>query len=140
MIAFLAAGNALAASPHGDNLWLFSLEGSLSQVAPPGGGTGVEHAGESPTEKPTTTTSAAGSAAAGQAVFAENCSTCHGASGHGGNGGPDLTSIPSAKSTATVKEQVTNGGGGMPAFKGTLTETQIKDVAAYVTQKITNQK
>ena len=26
-VAFYAGGNALAASPHGDNLWLFSLDG-----------------------------------------------------------------------------------------------------------------
>jgi mono/diheme cytochrome c family protein len=32
---------------------------------------------------------------------------------------------------------VTNGGAGMPAFKGTLNDTQIDNVAAYVTQKIT---
>jgi mono/diheme cytochrome c family protein len=32
---------------------------------------------------------------------------------------------------------VTNGGAGMPAFKGQLTPAQINDVAAYVTQKIT---
>ena len=31
-----------------------------------------------------------------------------------------------------VAEQVTNGGGAMPPFKGTLTEEQITDVAAYV--------
>jgi mono/diheme cytochrome c family protein len=37
-----------------------------------------------------------------------------------------------------VIEQVQNGGGGMPAFKGQLTETQIQDVAAYVTKEITN--
>ncbi|MDX6564243.1 MAG: Cytochrome oxidase, cbb3-type, subunit, partial [Gaiellales bacterium] len=35
-----------------------------------------------------------------------------------------------------VEAQVTNGGGGMPAFKGTLTPKQIRDVAAYVAQKI----
>ena len=31
-----------------------------------------------------------------------------------------------------VVHQVTNGGGAMPPFKGTLTEKQIEDVAAYV--------
>jgi mono/diheme cytochrome c family protein len=36
-----------------------------------------------------------------------------------------------------VVNQVTNGGAGMPAFKGQLTSAQINDVAAYVTQKIT---
>jgi mono/diheme cytochrome c family protein len=31
-----------------------------------------------------------------------------------------------------VVQQVTNGGGGMPAFQGTLSEQQIQDVAAFV--------
>ena len=35
-----------------------------------------------------------------------------------------------------VRAQVTNGGGGMPAFKDTLSEQQISDVAAYVTEQI----
>jgi mono/diheme cytochrome c family protein len=39
-----------------------------------------------------------------------------------------------------VIHQVTNGGGGMPSFKGTLTDQQIQDVGAYVTQRITNGK
>ena len=60
------------------------------------------------------------------------------ATGRGGNGGPDLTTIPSAKNAKTVANQVENGGGGMPAFKGQLTAKQISDVTAYVTQKITN--
>ena len=63
----------------------------------------------------------AGNAAAGKTVFADNCVSCHGALGLGGNGGPDLTGIPSAKNYNTVVTQVQNGGGGMPAFKGQLT-------------------
>ena len=35
---------------------------------------------------------------------------------------------------------MSNGGGGMPAFKGTLNNAQIDNVAAYVTQKITGGK
>jgi mono/diheme cytochrome c family protein len=31
-----------------------------------------------------------------------------------------------------VQKQVTNGGGAMPAFKGTLTAAQIMAVAEYV--------
>jgi cytochrome c551 len=75
-------------------------------------------------------------AAAGEEVFAENCSTCHGATGHGGNGGPDLTTMPKAKEQAGAEEQVTNGGGGMPAFSGTLSEEEISNVAAYVVEDI----
>ena len=140
-VAFYAGGNALAASPHGDNLWLFSLDGTLNQVAAPGAGQGVEHAGATPekSNKPPKTNSngQAGNATAGQEVFASNCSTCHGAAGTGGNGGPNLKSIPSAKNLQTVIGQVTNGGGGMPAFKGQLSGQQIQDVATFVTQKIT---
>ena len=35
-----------------------------------------------------------------------------------------------------MRAQVTNGGGGMPAFKDTLTQQQINDVAAYVSEDI----
>ena len=131
-LVFYAGGSALAATPHGDNLWLLGLNGTLGPAAKPGAGTGVEHAGGG-TAAPTRT----GNAAAGATVFAANCATCHGATGHGGNGGPDLTSIPSAKQLSVVVRQVTKGGPGMPAFAGTLTQQQILDVATYVTQKIT---
>jgi mono/diheme cytochrome c family protein len=82
-------------------------------------------------------TAGGGDAEAGTVVFSENCSTCHGATGHGGNGGPDLTTMPLAQSEAGAIEQVTNGGGGMPAFSGTLSEEEIENVAAYVAQDIT---
>jgi mono/diheme cytochrome c family protein len=79
-----------------------------------------------------------GDASQGTVVFSENCSTCHGATGEGGNGGPDLLTMPLAKTEAGAIEQVTNGGGGMPAFKGTLSEEEIENVAAYVVQEITH--
>jgi mono/diheme cytochrome c family protein len=80
---------------------------------------------------------AAGDATAGRSVFADNCSVCHGVTGHGGNGGPDLTTMPLARTVAGVTRQVTDGGGGMPPFRGQLSDKQIADVAAYVTTSIT---
>ncbi len=133
-LVYYSGGNALAATAHGDNLWLFSLDGKLGPAKPAGGGAGVGHAGEStntPSQK-------AGDATAGKQVFLDNCSGCHGTNGTGGNGGPDLTGIPSAKQLTTVLGQVRNGGGGMPAFKGTLTDKQIRDVSAYVVEEITH--
>jgi cytochrome c551 len=79
-------------------------------------------------------------AAAGGEVFSENCSTCHGATGHGGNGGPDLRTMPLARTQVGAEEQVTDGGGGMPAFKGALSEEEIADVAAYVAEDIVGGK
>lgn len=81
---------------------------------------------------------AAGSPEAGTVVFSENCAVCHGATGHGGNGGPDLLTMPLAKTEEGVVTQVTNGGGGMPSFGGTLSGEEIKNVAAYVVQEITH--
>jgi quinohemoprotein ethanol dehydrogenase len=132
-LAFLAGGNALAATTHGDNLWLFSLDGTMDEVAAGGGGEGTGHAGQSPTEP---TDEVAGDASAGAAVWSDNCAGCHGSDGGGANGGPNLIGNETALDPAKVRAQVTNGGGGMPAFKDTLTTTQINDVAAYVSQEI----
>lgn len=94
--------------------------------------------GEGESEAEETGAAASGSPEAGAAVFSENCSTCHGATGEGGNGGPDLKTMPLAQTEEGAIQQVTNGGGGMPPFGGTLSENEIKDVAAYVVQEITH--
>jgi quinohemoprotein ethanol dehydrogenase len=156
-VAFYAGGNSLAASAHGDNLWLFSLEGEMEEVGSGGKAEQGQHAGEetpqpeveesegSPSEaagggkegkENVEEESAGGDAMAGKLVFSENCSVCHGATGHGGNGGPDLTTQPKAKSLNGTIEQVTEGGGGMPAFAELLSTKDIEDVAAYVVETI----
>jgi quinohemoprotein ethanol dehydrogenase len=152
-IAIYAGGNSLAATSHGENFWVFSLNGKMGPEA----GTeleaeGTQHAGEETggegeAEEPAEGAeeaeggeeAAAGGApdpAAGKEVFAENCSVCHGASGTGGNGGPDLTTMPKAQEQKGAEEQVTNGGGSMPPFGGTLSEEEIKNVAAFVVKEI----
>jgi quinohemoprotein ethanol dehydrogenase len=133
-LAFLAGGTALAATPHGDNLWLFSLDGTMDEAAAPGEeGEGTGHAGQNPNE-PTDETE--GDAQAGEAVWSDNCAGCHGTNGTGANGGPNLVGNETALDPEKVHAQVTNGGGGMPAFKDTLTAKQISDVTAYVTEEI----
>jgi alcohol dehydrogenase (cytochrome c) len=126
----MSGGNSLAATAHGDNLWLFSLDGRLGPAREAGAGQGGGHAGESP-EKPTD--SGKGDPAAGEQVYLDNCSGCHGVTGTGGNGGPTLAA---ASNVERVVAQVTNGGGGMPAFKDTLSTEQINDVSAFVTERI----
>ena len=79
---------------------------------------------------------AGGDPAAGAEVFAANCSVCHGDTGHGGGGGPDLRTMPKAQNEPEAIEQVTDGGGGMPAFGGQLSEEEIENVAAFVVQKV----
>jgi mono/diheme cytochrome c family protein len=84
--------------------------------------------------QPQDTGGAAGDAAAGKAVFTQNCGSCHTMADAGTSGtvGPNLDDLkPDA---ATVQSQVENGGGGMPAFSGTLSEQEIADVSAYVAE------
>lgn len=85
---------------------------------------------DEPAEEPT-----AGDAAAGEQIFADNCAVCHGADG-GGDTAPSLQRPELADNPERVADQVRNGGGGMPAFEGDLSEQQIADVTAYVTERI----
>jgi cbb3-type cytochrome c oxidase subunit III len=71
-------------------------------------------------------------ATSGKDIFTANCGSCHTLkdAGTSGNVGPNLDDLK--PNLATVQRQVTNGGGAMPAFKGTLTPAQIMAVAKYV--------
>jgi mono/diheme cytochrome c family protein len=84
---------------------------------------------------PTTTSGSAtqGDPVAGKAVFASaGCAGCHTlkAANASGTVGPNLDSLK--PEYATIVHQVENGGGPMPAFKSSLTQKQIDDVAAFV--------
>jgi quinohemoprotein ethanol dehydrogenase len=142
-IAFYAGGNSLAATAHGENFWVFSLRGTMEEAKGlEAEEEGTEHAGETAQGGGEEGAEAGGApnAEAGKEVFAEECSVCHGADGRGGNGGPDLTTQAKAKEQKGAEEQVTNGGGGMPAFKGLLSPEEIANVAAYVVEDIVGGK
>ncbi len=84
---------------------------------------------------PPATEAAGGDAGAGKRVFSSaGCGGCHTLADAGTKGtvGPDLDEARPA--LALIVDRVTNGKGVMPPFKGTLTEKEIEDVAAYVFQ------
>ena len=75
-----------------------------------------------------------GDSANGEMVFASaGCGGCHTfqPAGSSGSVGPNLDDA--SPSFEAVVEQVTNGGGAMPAFGDELSEQEIQDVAAFVT-------
>jgi cytochrome c6 len=78
------------------------------------------------------TSTPAPAANAGKQLFTSNCSTCHTLADAGAKGavGPNLDQLRPGPDLVT--HQVTNGGGGMPAFANKLTAAQIKQVADYV--------
>lgn len=70
--------------------------------------------------------------AAGRVVFSDRCGACHTLSEAGTTGtvGPGLDDT--TLSEDEIADQVREGGGGMPAFEGDLSDEEIEDVAAYV--------
>jgi len=93
----------------------------------------------------TTTGGAATAGANGAQVFAQNCTTCHGANGQGQPGvAPPLAGNPfvtgNAKAVIGVVENGLHGqtimgqsyGAQMPAWKGTLSKPDIAAVITYI--------
>jgi mono/diheme cytochrome c family protein len=74
----------------------------------------------------------------GADIYKAKCQSCHGAEGTPNPGiakmmGVKPVSDPSVKSLseATMIADTTNGKGKMPAFKGKITDAQIKDSVEY---------
>jgi cytochrome c551 len=108
-----------------------------------GGATATEAATGGETEEATTEEEAdtgdagggSGDAENGAEIFASaGCGGCHtlAAANSSGTTGPNLDELQ--PEFDAVVAQVTNGGGGMPPFKDQLSEQEINDVAAYVSE------
>lgn len=81
---------------------------------------------------------AEGDPVAGEDVFRNtsedrSCTDCHGESGEGGQG-PNLEGVFASKTTWQALNTVINGRGQMPAWGETLTDQQLTDLFAYLTQ------
>lgn len=115
-------------------LALLLVAGALALVA---AGCGSDDDSDTAEPPPATTTENGGSettdAANGEQVYVSaGCGGCHTfeAAGSTGSVGPNLDDA--SPSFDLVVEQVTNGGGSMPAFGDELSEQEIRDVAAFV--------
>ncbi len=70
-------------------------------------------------------------------LFAENCAACHKIGTEGGEVGPDLSLIGSARDKNYIKKYIEdpaklNPSSTMPGYKGQLTEIQLEDIARYL--------
>ena len=76
--------------------------------------------------------------AAGKATFQTKCAMCHGPDGGGSEVGksmnvPDLPSQAVQKlSDAELAQIISNGKGGMPAFKDSFSEDQIHSLVGHI--------
>jgi mono/diheme cytochrome c family protein len=72
-----------------------------------------------------------------EAVFMRNCAVCHGSGAEGKLLGQ--ITVPSLKEgkarsdpDSFIRKQISDGGGGMPAFKYSLSEQEISDLLGYI--------
>lgn len=121
-IVVYAAGNLFAGSPPGDSVWLFSRDGTLGPVQSPGP-VGEQDVAMGDAD-----------ADAGLPVYAQYCSGCHGADGTGGHGGG--SGITAASGAPVAIAAITNGKNRMPAFRDILSADQVRDVVAYVLERL----
>ncbi len=83
--------------------------------------------------------------ASARKIYTEACARCHKENGEGGTVENDFGKhkVPNLKTEGKIKdpdsefiEQITDGGDGMPAFKGKLSEQEIKDLVKFIRQDI----
>jgi cytochrome c6 len=76
--------------------------------------------------------------AATAGTFRTKCAMCHGPDGAGSSVGksmnvPDLrSSVVQDQADAELAQIISNGKGGMPAFKGSVSDDQIQALVTYV--------
>lgn len=112
--------------------WMLAVAVAVALVGVASGCGGDDEDTSATTGTAATTTDAGGT---GAEVFASaGCGGCHtlAAAGASGTTGPNLDELQPDKDT--VVAQVTNGGGGMPAFGDRLSEEEIEAVATYVSE------
>jgi mono/diheme cytochrome c family protein len=70
----------------------------------------------------------------GATVYQAACVYCHGEEGTGGHGGGPT--LANATSLGAFVQTVSEGRNAMPAFGAALSAEQIRDVSAYVTERL----
>jgi mono/diheme cytochrome c family protein len=89
---------------------------------------------QAPAPAPAAPQTGAPNVAHGQEIFASTCVICHGEDGQGGHGGG--APLAAVTNPAAAIQTITAGRNTMPAFDGVLTPEQIRDVAAYVVERL----
>ena len=73
----------------------------------------------------------------GAALFVSKaCFACHAIDGAGGRRGPELSHVASHMNRDQITARIATGGGGMPAFAGSVTPSELDDLVTFlVTRK-----
>lgn len=159
-VVVLSAGSMFSGGQKGDSLWLFSLDGTIESLpveaggaggggpraggsppagGPQSGGGATRGAGQGPAAAPQPAAVALpqGNAdlAAGAVVYRQLCVACHGERGTGGQA-VSASLEASGRDFQAVANIAWNGRNNMPAFRGTLTPEQLRDVSHFISERL----
>lgn len=124
------AGGGLFGAAKGDGVWLFSLDGTLTQLPPP---TAAGPAGPALTIPE----GRVANIDEGRTLYKQSCIYCHGDTGTGGHGGgAELTSALAVQDIITM---LSTGRNAMPNFRPVMTVEQMHDIATYLTEELLQQ-
>jgi len=73
-------------------------------------------------------------AAQAEGLYKANCVACHAVDFSGGTG-PNLQKVGGSMSQEQIQARIANGGGGMPQYKGVLTDEEIASLSAWLAEK-----
>ena len=132
-LVVLAAGSFFTGSARGDGVWLFSLQGTM------GPGPALPASSVTPSTDTGALSLPAGAPdlAHGKQIYNRICVACHGPDGQGSHG--EGAPLKPTLSTTAVYMTATLGRRAMPAFRGTLTPLELRDVAGYITGELVKQ-
>ncbi|MHA6483553.1 c-type cytochrome [Paenibacillus sp. strain BS8-2] len=71
--------------------------------------------------------------AAAEAFYKSNCMGCHGDQYQGGMG-PALAKVGGVMTKEEIYKKVLNGGGGMPAFEGKITDEELINLTTWLSE------
>jgi quinohemoprotein ethanol dehydrogenase len=131
-VAVMSAGTLFGGSKKGDSVWLFSLSGNLESfpIAPP-----PRPGAPPPVQAEVAVAPGTPDIENGRKLFGQFCVACHGETGMGGHGGgAPLNNV--SKDMKGLVTTVSTGRNDMPSFKSVLPPEQIRDISAYIAQKL----
>ena len=126
---WITNGGNTAGSDRGDSIWMFSLSGTIVEVAQapatrpgPGGPPGIspDVALQADFDN-------------GSTIYDNACSACHGETGEGGQGGGSL--LTGNLSLSQVMLAVNDGRNTMPSFD-VFTDQQLLDISTFVVERL----
>jgi PQQ-dependent dehydrogenase (methanol/ethanol family) len=142
-IAAFSAGTLFSSAAKGDSVWLFSLNGTMDQVAPPGPAFGAppprsktetaDEAAETPAvSEPEAAATPTFDLTRGEDLYFSTCMPCHGDSGQGGPGGG--APLTKALTASDIKSVIVNGSNAMPEFGSAFSDEDINDITHFITE------